>query len=77
MTNEGDPMTTHMADCRVSYCPGCVAPDVPDPYAETPEIRALAAEVAARRAALVAAGHRIVPKTFELELPTPTREEDR
>ena len=58
---------THMADCRVSYCPGCVAPDVPDPYAETPEIRALAAEVAAHRAALVAAGDALGSTVFELD----------
>lgn len=54
MTNEGDPMTTHMSDCRVSYCRGCVAPDVADLGAES-------------RAALVAAGHRITPKVFELD----------
>lgn len=23
-------MTTHMADCRVSYCRGCVSPEIAD-----------------------------------------------
>lgn len=55
-------MTTHMADCRVSYCPGCVSPEIADLGVKS-------------RAALLAAEY--VPKTFELDLPNPTREEDR
>lgn len=62
MTNEGDPMTTHMADCRVSYCRGCVSPEIADLGVEA-------------RAALLAA--ECVPKAFELDEPNPTREEDR
>jgi len=62
VTNEGDPMTTHMADCRVSYCRGCVSPEIADLGVEA-------------RAALLAAEH--VPKAFELDLPTPTQGETR
>lgn len=47
-------MTTHMADCRVSYCPGCVSPDVGDLGVET-------------RAVLVAAAKAIPVKRFELD----------
>ena len=54
--------TTHMADCRVSYCPGCVSPEIADLGVEA-------------RAALVAKAKAIPVKTFEFD--PPTREEDR
>lgn len=61
----------HFDDCRSSICGGCYD----DPLApEAPEIVALAASVVASRAALVARGKAIEPKTFELDLPIPTPE---
>ena len=60
----------HFDDCRSSICGGCYD----DPLApEAPEIVALAASVVESRAALVAAGKAITPKTFELDLPAPTQ----
>lgn len=45
-------MTTHMADCRVSYCRGCVTPEIADLGVE-----ARAALLAAARVSKVCAAH--------------------
>ena len=58
------PPRAHFDDCRSSLCGGCHD----DPLADLG---------VAARAALVARGKAIAPKTFELDLPTPTQGETR